>query len=61
MENYGRLVCIPKLRLEDLLWMISYTGRAAFLTDADGLVLLGRARAADRELLEQAGLVAGAD
>ncbi len=41
--------------------MIGHTGRAVFLTDSDGLVLLGRARAADEELFEAAGLVEGAD
>lgn len=61
IDNYGRLVRVAETRLEDLLRMISHTGRAVFLTDGDGLILLGRARAADEGLFERAGLVAGAD
>lgn len=61
MDNLGRLVRVAGSRVEDLLRMIGHTGRAVFLTDSDGLVLLGRARAADDPLFEQAGLVAGAD
>jgi transcriptional regulator of acetoin/glycerol metabolism len=41
--------------------MIGHTGRAIYLTDSEGLVLLGRSRAADAGLFEHAGLVAGAD
>ncbi len=61
MENLGRLVRVAGSRVEDLLRMIGHTGRAVFLTDSDGLVLLGRARAADDQMFAQAGLVAGAD
>lgn len=61
MENHGRLVRAAGSRLEDLLRMIGHTGRAVFLTDSEGLVLLGRARAADEALFESAGLVTGAD
>ena len=61
IDNYGRLVRVAEARLEDLLRMLGHTGRAVFLTDADGLVLLGRTRTADDGLFEQAGLVAGAD
>jgi transcriptional regulator of acetoin/glycerol metabolism len=61
IDNYGRLVRLAEARLEDLLRMLSHTGRAVFLTDADGLVLMGRNRSADADLFEQAGLVAGAD
>lgn len=61
MDNHGRLVRLAGSRLEDLLRMIGHTGRAVFLTDSDGLVLLGRARAADEDLFERAGLISGAD
>lgn len=61
MDNHGRLVRVAGSRLEDLLRMIGHTGRAVFLTDSDGLVLLGRTRAADEDLFESAGLVTGAD
>jgi transcriptional regulator of acetoin/glycerol metabolism len=61
IDSFGRLVRLAEPRLEDLLRMISHTGRAVFLTDSDGLVLLGRARPADKELFDRTGLVAGAD
>jgi transcriptional regulator of acetoin/glycerol metabolism len=61
IDTCGHLVRVARTRLEELLRMIGHTGRAVFLTDGDGLVLLGRARAADEGLFEQAGLVAGAD
>ena len=61
IDTCGRLVGLAQGRIEDLLRMIGHSGRAVFLTDSEGLVLLGRARAADEPLFEQAGLVAGAD
>lgn len=61
MDNLGRLVRVAGSRVEDLLRMIGHTGRAVFLTDSDGLVLLGRARAADDPMFAKAGLVVGAD
>lgn len=61
MDNCGRLVRVAESRLEDLLRMIGHTGRAVFLTDSDGLVLLGRTKASDKDLFETAGLVAGSD
>jgi transcriptional regulator of acetoin/glycerol metabolism len=61
MDYHGRLVRVATSRLEDLLRMIGHSGRAVFLTDSDGLVLLGRARAADEDLFDRAGLVSGAD
>lgn len=61
LDTFGRLMRLAEPRLDDLLQMISHTGRAVFLTDSDGLVLLGRTRPADKALFDSAGLVAGAD
>lgn len=60
-EALGRLVRIAETRLDDLLRLIGHTGRAVFLADQQGLVLVGRAHPSDETLMHDAGLVVGAD
>ena len=60
-EALGRLLSVAGRRLDDLHRMIGHSGRAIFLTDAEGLVLESRTRDGDAGAYDGAGLAVGTD
>lgn len=60
-EMLGRLLHVASPRLDELFSTIGQSGHGVFMTDARGLILRARQRAADEADFIRSGLVAGGD
>jgi transcriptional regulator of acetoin/glycerol metabolism len=61
IDALGHLVRLAEPRLDDLSRLLCHTGRAIYLTDGDGLIVLERMRQGDEAMFHGAGLAPGAD